>query len=191
MITDEKTGGVYWADLFLALLYSGIILMVIAWIGKQELPNLPEPLANVVGSGWAWMTSASAGALVSFIFRSRLSVLTLIWTVFLTLALGTAAYLVRVPRPIPSEHWEVSESGGPKMTWEVKYNGDAFPCPPSGPLTANTLCTATGWGGLRAVHRFNAPRDNNQCNFFGLVTGNAYTCSNGGPFPWIATITRQ
>jgi hypothetical protein len=81
-------------------------------------------------NGWPWdlgcLLSAAAGALVSFIFRSRLSWLTLVWTVFLTLALGTAAYLLRVPTPIPPEHWQESEGGGPPMQWDLFSNSFSF-----------------------------------------------------------------
>lgn len=190
MGTDERNWSVYWADLFLALLYSATILLFVAWLGKWELPNPPEVLVKMIGSGWAWVTSAAAGALVSFIFRNRLSWVTLIWTVFLTLALGGAIYVLRTPTPIPPEHWQESEGVRPDIGWVVKYDGSAFDCPWQGGISGAS-CTATGWGNLRAVHRFQAP-DGNECNFFGLVAGNTvqgtYTCHNGGPYPWKATV---
>src|SRR5215469_12888074 len=101
MTTSERTAGVYWADLFLALLYSGTLILFVAWVGRWDLPNPPEVLVKIIGSGWAWVTSAAAAALVTGIFRNRLSWVTLVWTIFLTVALSVAIYLLRTPRPIP------------------------------------------------------------------------------------------
>lgn len=190
MGTDDKTWGVYWADLFLALLYSGTIILFVVWVGDWKLPNPPEVLVKMIGSGWAWVTSAAAGALVSFIFRNRLSWVTLIWTVFLTIALGGAVYVIRTPKPIPPEHWQESEGAHTPISWDVTYDGSEFDCPWQVGISGAS-CTATGWGNLRAVHRLRAP-DNNECNFSGLVAGTTvqgtYTCHNGGPYQWNATI---
>lgn len=88
-VTNERNpSGVYWADLFLALLYSGTLILFVAWVGRWELPNPPEVLVKVIGSGWAWVTSAAAAALITAIFRTRLSWLTVVWTIFLTLGLA-------------------------------------------------------------------------------------------------------
>lgn len=38
-----------WADLFLALFYSATVVLFVAWIRNCELPNLPQPLENLVG----------------------------------------------------------------------------------------------------------------------------------------------
>jgi hypothetical protein len=197
MATDDRTWSVYWADLFLALLYSAAILLFVAWLGKWELKNPPETLVKIAGNAWAWVTTAAAGALVSFIFRIRLSWLTLIWTVFLTIALGVAIYMLRVPSPLPPEHWQVSEGGGSPMQWDVTYDGSAFSCPPRPGFSPQTLCTATGWGIHRAIHRYQAPTDGNKCIFFGAAEGDTakgdYHCQgfDNGQLHWSATIARR
>jgi hypothetical protein len=195
MATKERNSGPYWADLFLALLYSGTVILFVAWVSRWEIPNPPGVLEKVIGSGWAWVTSAASAALITAIFGNRLSRLTLVWTIFLTISLAGAIYVLRTPKSIPPERWKESEGGRPPIDWEVKYDGSAFSCPPVAGFSSQTLCTATGWDTLRAVHRFQAPSDNNQCNFFGLVAGDTvtgtYTCVNGGPYPWTSTIVRE
>jgi hypothetical protein len=198
-VNKKEGSGVHWFDLFLALIYSGALTLFVAWISGWEIPNAPDVLVKLMGNAWGWITSAAAATVISAIFKQQLSRLTLIWTVFLTVALVVAIYFLRIPHPIPPEHWQMTEDVGFTMDWDVKYSGDFFICKPQTGFPDDTRCIATGWGPLRAVSRINAPKDGNTCNFFGSVSGSTvsgtYVCGGNppysGPFPWHATIVRD
>lgn len=196
MKTDEKVSGTTWADIFLSLLYAGTVLLFLAWVSGWELGQAPEALRSlekIAGQGWSWAVSAACGALVSLIFYRRISNWVLIWTLILTISLGAAAYLLRKPRPLASEHWKTTEANGLYSDdWHVKFDGSSFACPPS-PNFNGGDCTASGWGSTRAVVRYQSG-DNNPCNFIGTLSGDTvtgeYYCHIGGPYKWSAKIVQ-
>jgi hypothetical protein len=196
MITDDKTSGATWAELFLSLLYAGTVLLLLAWISRWELGDAPESLKSlekIVGQGWSWAVSAACGALVSLIFYRRISKLVLVWTLVLIVSLGGAAYLLRKPRPLAPEHWATMEGSGLYHDdWHVKFDGSSFPCPPD-PRFNGGACTASGWGSMRTVVRYESA-DSNPCNFIGVLSGDTvtgqYYCHIGGPYTWSARIVR-
>ena len=200
MNTDASyKSGVTWGELFISLLYAGTLLLFLAWIGDWDLKKPPEALVKVLGSGWSWAISATGGALITLIFRNRISRWAMVWTICLIVVLGVGAYELRVPKPIPPEHWHTTEGkradgSGPAFQndWEVRFNGDTFQCAPNPDFGPNNYCRAAGWGNVRAVERYQSA-NNNMCTFFGRVEGDTvtgdYHCNIGGTFRWSATIS--
>ena len=71
-------------DLILALLYSVTLILTFAWIHNCQLPNVPLPLANIVGNFYSCVVAGAASAVFSAIFQTNISKLVLVWTVLLT-----------------------------------------------------------------------------------------------------------
>jgi hypothetical protein len=192
---DEGDGlKMSWADLFLALFYAATLFLLFAWIRGCELPNVPTPLAIIVGKFYSWIVAGIASAVVSAILRERLSWLVLVWTVLVTgfLVFSLKCQPPKPPAPAPDvEIWEESEGGRPLIVWHVDYSG-SFPCPPNVGIAAT--CKASRNGTQRSVTRFQSS-DGNHCQFVGTVSGKTidgtYHCDfgmTGGVAPWTATI---
>ncbi len=95
MAESENEKGATWADLFLALVYAGSALLFLVWISGITINNPPPGLKRILDSGWSWAISACGGALITLIFRNRLSKIVLGWTGVLVVALACAAFFHR------------------------------------------------------------------------------------------------
>jgi hypothetical protein len=193
MANTQNKQGATWADLFLALIYAGTALLFLVWISGTTISNPPAGLQKVLGSGWSWAISACGGAVITLIFRNRLSKLVLTWTGVLIVALASAAFFLQTPRPHAPERWKTTEGfklGDYQNEWDVKFDGSAFSCAPDKRF-GTTECRALAWGNDRAVQR-DRTSDDNPCTFFGTVAGDTirgtYDCKNGGPWEWHAKI---
>jgi hypothetical protein len=192
VVSDDRSPDISWADLFLALFYSATIFLLVAWIRDCQLPNLPLPLANIVGKFSSWVIAGLTSAAVSAILRRRLSWLVLVWTIVLTCFLLFALKCGPPPPQPQVETWSESEGHrNPPMIWHVDYSG-VFPCPPDGGISAS--CSATRNGTQRTVDRFRSS-DGNVCHFDGTVFGDSidgtYHCTFGmvgGIATWNAKI---
>ena len=190
-MTDNRGQNISWADLFLALFYSATIVLLVAWIRNCELPNLPQPLGNMVGKFASWVFAGLASVAISAILRKRLSWLVLVWTIVLTCGLLFVLKCGPPPPPLQVEIWSESEGGRQRIIWHVDYTG-VFPCPPDGGISAS--CRATRNGTQRSVDRFQSS-DGNVCHFDGTVAGDlidgTYHCTFGmvgGVATWNAKI---
>lgn len=108
---DDKRWEASWADLFLALFYSATIVLLVSWIRSCQLPDVPPPLANMVGRFSSWVIAGLVSAAVSAILRKRLSWLVLVWTVVLTCFL---LFVLRCGPPASQsqiETWLETEGG--------------------------------------------------------------------------------
>jgi hypothetical protein len=190
-MAENRDQSISWADLFLALFYSATIVLFVAWIRNCELPNLPQPLGNMVGKFASWVFAGLASAAISAIFRKSLSWLVLVWTAVLTCGL---LFVLKCGPPVPPaqvETWSESEGGRPPITWHVDYTG-IFPCPPNVGISAS--CKATRNGTQRIVDRVQSS-DGNVCLFDGTVFEDSidgtYHCTfgmTGGVATWNAKI---